>query len=203
MNGSQELSQPQNYAPTVNRNTGVKKQKGRLSYETANEYLRYDPETGLLHRKKHSRGQKYESPTHLNSCNGYLRINCEGRLYQAHRVIWLLHHGYWPENLIDHINNNRSDNRIINLREVSNTCNIRNCPVQKNSTSGITGVSPSKQYKRWEVYIKVNYKRFNLGFFKDFDEAVCHRLAAEQCLDWSTCRAETPAAAYVKRMLNP
>ncbi len=105
-------------------------------------------------------------------------------------------HGYWPENHIDHINRDKADNRLCNLREVSNQCNIRNAKVGKNTTTKINGVCPHK--RGYEVYIKVNYKKFNLGVFEDFVEAVAHRLAAEQCLDWSGCDTSSSAFCFMQ-----
>ena len=203
MNGSQELSQPQNCAPAAKPSIGKKRQRKKLDFETANKYLSYDPETGQLSRKIRVKGQKYENPQQRHGKNGYMRVACAGQMFQAHRVKWLLYYGFWPENDIDHINNDRIDNRIENLREVSCTCNMRNSVMQKNCTSGVTGVSYIRKDRKWMASISLRNKNSSLGQHTDFDEAVCHRLAAEQCLNWSSCRAETTAAAYVKRMTTP
>lgn len=72
--------------------------------------------------------------------DGYRGIGFRGKLYKAHRLIFLYHHGYFPEHGIDHINKVRDDNRIENLREASQSCNMRNIGMQVNNTSGIKGV---------------------------------------------------------------
>lgn len=118
-------------------------------------------ETGKVMNGKHSKG--------------YI---CVGK-YLAHRLAWYLYYGKEPIDQIDHINQNKKDNRIINLRCVSNRDNHRNMPIQKNNTIGIVGVHFIKHKQRWVSYIKVNRKRFHLGTFSDFFEACCRRRSEE------------------------
>ena len=110
-----------------------------------------------------------------------------------------MHYGYLPEHDIDHISRDRQDNHIENLRHVSRQCNLRNASMRTDNTSGVTGVSWNKKLDKWNAQIFVNGKRFFLGNHEDFEEAVAHRLAAEQCLNWSDCHSETPAAKYMRR----
>ena len=58
--------------------------------------------------------------------SGYIRINFKGNIVCAHRLAWVLHYGAWPVGVIDHINRDRADNRIVNLRDVTPTENARN-----------------------------------------------------------------------------
>jgi hypothetical protein len=111
-------------------------------------------------------------------------------------------HGYFPENFIDHINGKRDDNRIKNLREVSFRCNIRNSKVRNTNTSGVTGVTFDRDLKKWRASISVGKTTHYLGASVDFPEAVAHRLAGEQCLNWGGCNANTSAAIYIKKMLG-
>ena len=133
--------------------------------------------------------------------SGYYQIHVDGVYYFLHHIIWVWHHGYWPENQIDHINRIRVDNRIENLREVSQVCNSRNCSLQDRNRVGVKGVGWHKKDCRWAVHIRVvalgglKY----LGSFRDLTEAVAHRYAAEQCLDWHQCDADSSAYQYLKQ----
>ena len=130
---------------------------------------------------------------------GYTILYVDGTLYLAHRIIWMWHKGYLPEHGIDHINRNRSDNRIENLREVSQSCNSRNTGNNTNNTSGVKGVQWHKPTRMWCARIKTLYKDKHLGYYHEFDEAVLARLAAEQCLDWSGCDSSSPAYQFTMK----
>lgn len=129
--------------------------------------------------------------------NGYCYISIDSKLYRRSRLVFLYHHGYIPEYNIDHKNRRKLDDRIENLREVTQQCNSRNTGNFSNNISGVKGVSWCKRYEKWHSQIGLNKKRYNLGYYDDFDEAVCHRLAAEQCLNWSGCDNISPAYKYV------
>lgn len=103
--------------------------------------------------------------------SGYLHVKVDGKKYQLHRLAWYFTHGYLPE-FIDHINHNRADNRIDNLREVSREENAKNHTRRKDNTSGFTGINWSKNDNEWIVRIQSSNKRINIGRFKDLDKAV-------------------------------
>jgi len=131
-------------------------------------------------------------------CNGYTRVMYKGKQVYAHRLAWFLTHDYWSEHDIDHINQRKADNRISNLREVSDQCNMRNTGLFKSNTSGVRGVYRARLRNKWMAYIMIDNKQIGLGYYKDFDDAVCARLAAEQCLDWNNCATHgSPAYKYV------
>ncbi|MBD1229107.1 HNH endonuclease [Xenorhabdus griffiniae] len=88
-----------------------------------------------------------------------------------HRLAWLLYYGRWPSEFIDHINGDKSDNRIVNLREASNTENSWNSKMRKNNSSGIKGVCWCKSKKKWVARIRIDGKRKTLGYFSNIDEA--------------------------------
>ena len=112
--------------------------------------------------------------------DGYIRININGEYIRAHRLVHLFMTGDWPEDEIDHINGNTSDNRWENLRLVNQKENNKNAKIQKNNISGIRGVNWSKNEKKWLVRIHDNNgKRICLGRFNDFFEACCRRKSAE------------------------
>ena len=131
---------------------------------------------------------------------GYTSIMISGKNYRAHRLAWLYVYGYLPEHEIDHIDRDKSNNKIDNLRHVSCSCNKRNVGLRQDNTSGIKGVYWDKQSDKWRAQITANNKQHHLGLFTDFTEAVCTRLAAEQCLNWPSCDANTSANHYVNNL---
>lgn len=102
-----------------------------------------------------------------------------GHRISAHRVIWAMHNGKWPEGEIDHINGNPSDNRIENLRHVTRQGNARNQRRFANNASGHTGVYWVPHLQRWRSTIKVDNKLLQIGYFNIKAEAVAARLDAQ------------------------
>lgn len=100
-------------------------------------------------------------------------------MYRAHRVAWAMHYGVWPTGEIDHINGNRADNRIANLRDVSKAENIRNQKVRRNNRTGAIGVYPLRNKWRATIY---RGKCIHLGMFATFDKALAARKQAERDL---------------------
>ena len=115
----------------------------------------------------------------LRDRNGkeYWRVMVNGKDYLAHRLIWLLVHKVWPKNQIDHIDGNSLNNRIENLRDVTNAENQKNLKKPKNNTSGHVGVR--RHRGKWQAQIKVSGRYIHLGYFTNLDEAVAVRKAAE------------------------
>lgn len=111
---------------------------------------------------------------------GHLFGSIFDRDYQTHRVIWAIVHGEWPENQIDHINGDPADNRIGNLRKVTNAENNRNRARTGRNTSGVVGVYWCKVKSKWFARIWVNQRGIRLGFFATFEEACAARKAAEE-----------------------
>lgn len=110
---------------------------------------------------------------------GYRSVSFDGMKFLEHRVIFLWHHGYWPENGVDHIDRCRDNNRIENLREVSRSCNALNCVERANNTSGVIGVSFDSEFKCWLSQLTLGGKRKYLGRSKDLTKAVILRWEAE------------------------
>jgi len=100
----------------------------------------------------------------------YISTKIHGKSWQVHRLIFLYHHGYIPDQ-IDHINRDCVDNRIENLRPANASLNAINRKLFSNSTSGVRGVSWHKYQKKWFVYVDVNKIRKNIGYFKDLELA--------------------------------
>lgn len=115
---------------------------------------------------------------------GYLYGKIHGKNYLAHRVLWALEYGRWPEINLDHIDQNKKNNALSNLRETDSPQNARNKPAYKNSTSGDTGVSRTRK-GRWRSYVGVDYAQRHLGVFDTKEEAVLARRRAQQELGFS------------------
>ncbi len=115
---------------------------------------------------------KFALTNHHNM--GYRSGFIERTPYLAHRVIWFMKHNEWPIE-IDHINGNRADNRIINLRAVTHRQNLRNQRLRKNNTSGHNGIHWFKTRSKWMVLIKVDgISKFG-GYFEKIEDAVKKR----------------------------
>lgn len=111
---------------------------------------------------------------------GYQLISILGVKHIAHRVVWAMCHGEWPDGEIDHINRNPSDNRIENLRIATATENARNKGDYANNKSGYRGVTWHKSSSKWMAQIKVFKKNIHLGLFNDPAEAGAAYQAARE-----------------------
>ena len=92
--------------------------------------------------------------------------------------------GYWPNNEIDHIDGDRLNNRIDNLRDVKKSINMKNKAVYSKNKSGISGVSFRKERNKWEVKISNNGKETYLGYYDNFADAILIRKQAELECDY-------------------
>lgn len=143
--------------------------------EKVRSSLKYDANTGeFVWLTGNFSGRKAGCRTK----DGYLYIGFRGRSQYAHRLAWLYVHGVWPAAHIDHINGNRSDNRIENLRPATVAENAQNRIVYRNNKSGLMGVT--KRGDTFIAQIQVDGKHLNLGQFSSADDAHQSYLAAKE-----------------------
>jgi hypothetical protein len=137
-----------------------------FDFKRLRESFTYFPETGKLFRNSN---KKF---TNSLDVHGYIQVGYMKKIYKAHRLIWAIVHGEFPKGQIDHINNIRHDNRIDNLRDVTQQQNANNKKEKfKTNTSGYKGVCWNKRSKKWQSCISVNNKTIYLGVFEDAELA--------------------------------
>lgn len=135
--------------------------------------LSYDAETGVLTRNTTG------LPVTRNISQGYIQVRLHNRLYRAHRLIWMLVYGESP-NRIDHVNGDREDNRLSNLRKVSSSENSKNQRLRDDNKSGCAGVNWHSRTKRWIAQIRDRTKYVYLGCFVELSDAIAARKQAEK-----------------------
>jgi hypothetical protein len=151
-----------------------------INVDEVREVFDYNEETGDLiwNIRKGPRANIGDVAGCYNN-TGYRQIKYKGKPYLSHRLIWLYVYGYFPIDEIDHIDGDRANNRISNLRAVSRQENQKNTKLSKNSSTGIIGVYWNKNTSKWQAHITINWKQIYLGIFSDFFEACCARKSAE------------------------
>jgi len=161
--------------------------------ETLRNLLSYDPDTGLLTWKRRPlelfaserAGKSWNTkfcgkPAFTTFHNyGYKHGKIFEKYYLAHRIAYAIYHGIWPADQIDHINGDKLDNRIANLRDVNCGENSRNMRRPSTNTSGHIGVSWCNSRGKWNSRICAHGKKRHIGYFTDIEDAIEARAAAE------------------------
>lgn len=142
-----------------------------ITHNELKTVLSYNADTGCFRWLVRKNGQR-AVVGHVNA-EGYLDICIKQRTYRAHRLAWFYAYGEWPPHgmYIDHVNGDRADNRLSNLRLATHAQNLQNCKVKRNSSSGLKGVYWHKRRKKWRSRIRVNGHVLVLGFFSTKEEA--------------------------------
>ena len=141
-----------------------------LTVDLLNHLFKYDKETGELRWDVKKQGVAHGAIAGTTDSQGYRIIKVNLKSYKAHRLVYLMHKGYLPKTL-DHINNNRSDNRIENLRAVSAGQNQHNRKLNTNNKSGYKGVSWATRERKWNARINLEGKLVFLGYYNTPEEA--------------------------------
>lgn len=142
-----------------------------LTKDALSEILEYHSDTGLFTRKKILNfKQKLGETVGSKDAKGYIIIRFNGKQYKAHRLAWLVTHGELPTGEIDHINRIKSDNRIVNLRDVDKSVNQQN----RNNVKGY-----SKDGNRWKSQIRYRGKFKHLGCYATETDAYLAYVSAK------------------------
>lgn len=142
-----------------------------LTVDLLNHLFEYDKETGnLIWKTRPTNSMKAGEIAGSETEKGYIRIAINHKKYRAHRLVFLMHKGYLPKTL-DHINGDRKDNRIENLRPATLAQNSMNRDISSKNTSGYKGVGWDKHKNKWRAVIKTSGERIHLGYFANVEEA--------------------------------
>ena len=143
-----------------------------ITQKELTEFMRYDYETTRFYWlvRKSKKTRIGDIAGYLKK-DGYRSIRIDQVQYQEHLLVWLYHYGKFPDNLIDHIDRNPSNNSIDNLRECLPSENLRNVGILKRNSSGYKGVYWDKSRGLWLAQISVDNKRKTLGRYTTAKEA--------------------------------
>lgn len=166
--------------------------KSRLCYDPKSGELRWKAKTDSSNRSV-AWNKKYEGKIAGCGLSGRRVINICGRPYEASRIIWLIVHGTWPAQDIDHANRNPLDNRLENLRLATRSQNCANKGARSDNSSGFKGVSYHKQSGKWRAKIKHFGVENSLGLYDSPAEAGdAYRVAAQQIHGKFACVESCP-----------
>lgn len=138
--------------------------KDCLSYEQVAKELRYDPETGHLFWLVRKQRRDVTQPAGCLNHDGYRKVGVLDVKIQAHRLAWLLYYKQWPSMIIDHINGEKDDNRIVNLREVTRRQNQQNKNIVKKGRN-LAGAYYRKSKNKYESRIIIDGQYKWLGIY--------------------------------------
>lgn len=157
--------------------------KHTMTAEKLRELVHYDPESGAFTWLNVSKfgTAKVGAIAGSRHAQGYRQINFRREVYLCHRLAWLYVHGEWPSACIDHINGDKADNRLANLRSVTSTINAQNVRrAQVNNSLGLLGVSRDK--KKFSARLLADGLRVHVGSFDTPAEAHAAYLTAKRQL---------------------
>lgn len=160
----------------------------KVSVGELQERLLYEPESGKLIWKSGNVRAGKEAFTTVNT-RGYRATTFRSRYgavttLAAHRAAWAIYYGNFPNGCIDHINGDKLDNRISNLREVTHVENARNMSIGARNKSGVIGVHRHKLTGKWSAQIRAFGKTIGLGLYEKKENAIIARKAAERVLGY-------------------
>jgi len=149
--------------------------------EILKKLLHYGPETGVFTWRVTITGcvDPGDVAGYVDG-DGYRYIKMSGKKCKAHRLAWLYMYGHFPPDQTDHINQDPSDNRLVNLRSVSFEKNMQNKKLPANNTSGLMGVGFCKRENKWLARITVSKKHIDLGYYPPDFEGKMMALAARK-----------------------
>jgi hypothetical protein len=153
----------------------------KLSVERLREVLDYNPQTGVFTWKVNLGRRARSGNVAGGVCSkGYLAIRLDGVLHKAHRLAMYFSDGApCVSEHIDHIDRDKLNNRLCNLRKLSCSENLQNAKINSKNKSGAKGVNWSEANGKWQARITLHRERIRLGFFNNIADAIAARKAAE------------------------
>ena len=130
----------------------------------------FDYQDGNLIRKTGRVNEIGQIAGCLHKGKGYIHVKIKAKCFKAHRLVFLYHHGYLPE-CVDHIDGDKTNNKIENLRAATKEENCQNQKIRSTNKSGCKGVRWNSLSKKWQVGICKNYKNIHLGMYEDLELA--------------------------------
>lgn len=151
-----------------------------ISHEQLLSRIHYDPETGVFTRLVKTSAFARVGVTRGNPRgDGYRGLSVGGREYYLHRLAWFYVHGEWPRHVIDHVNGDRADNRLCNLRDVSQAANLQN--IRKAKSCSSTGLLGATRWRgKFRSDIRVDGRKRHLGVFDTAEAAHQAYVAAKR-----------------------
>lgn len=147
-----------------------------LTVDELKEQLKFDPDTGCFTWITGKQIGQIAGTTATRG--GYRKICLNYQRYSAHHLAWLYIYGVLPKQRLDHIDGNRDNNCIANLREADPSQSRMNISIGRNNTSGVKGVRWSKDRKKWLVTVQAYGVVHRIGFFTDLKDAAAARESA-------------------------
>ena len=141
----------------------------KLTQERVKELFSYE-DGKLFWQKPTARWMKKGTEVGFITKQGYRHTDVDRQPIMVHRLVWLYHYGWLPE-FIDHIDGDKLNNRVENLRPATRAQNNQNARLRKDNKSGQKGVRWREDQQKWHATIKANKKTHHLGYFKDFGDA--------------------------------
>jgi len=130
----------------------------------------FDYQDGNLIRKTGRVNEIGQIAGCVHKGKGYIHVKIKAKCFKAHRLIFLYHHGYLPE-CVDHIDGDKTNNKIENLRAATKEENCRNQKIRSTNKSGYKGVKWVEHCKKWQVEVCKNYKQLRFGMYEDLELA--------------------------------
>lgn len=160
------------------------------------EFLDYDRETGIFTWKVMLSNRRKPGDRAGNYTHGYVEIGIGGRSYRAHRLAWLFVYGEWPTGMLDHIDGDRANNAIMNLRDVTNQTNAQNRHEVSSSkvTSQYLGVTWNAANQCWMAQIGIDGKNLYVGqYATEHDAYIAYLHTKKLCHeDADICNRDLP-----------
>ncbi len=160
-----------------NRPKKLRKRVEEFPIEELRSAFSYDPDSGVIHRISCGYPVKCGSISRVGR-NSYLTVSFRGDSVTVHRLAWAIYHGHWPLGVIDHVDGDGLNNKIENLRDVTQADNLRNSRMKSNNKTGVNGVS----FRGGKYHAKIvhEYRVFHLGSFDNLEDAAKVRKQAEE-----------------------